>query len=210
MPVRVRSVTVNQLSRASHIRVDQLRALIDAGYLRVAQKGLSPQTTRVAWVGDLASWPYIRLSTIARRPPKTSMEALRRLCRLYDIPIMKDWALGEVLTATGVHKLLTCQRTIRYPQAVDRISMLLWLTGMDSPDPRRAPAFDVHMEKEARRVAKLPEPARTDAALLLLSRYRNAVEIADALHRGDRRLREERAAKGEKFRERLEKTAGIR
>lgn len=207
---RDQSVTIEQLSVASHIRIDQLRALADAGYLRISKKGLSPRTTRVERIGDLASWPYIRLSTIARRPPKTSVAELRRICRLYEIPIMKDWALGEVMTATGVHRLLTCQRSIRDPRVVDRVSMLIWLTGMDSVDPRRSPEFSLVMEREAKRVAKLPEPARTDAALLLLGRYRDAVEIADALHRGDIRLRAERVAKGDKFRERLEKAAGIR
>lgn len=206
-----KGVTVRQLARTLGVTIDQIRALADTGYIRVSERNIRPEKTRIARSKDgSAHWPIIRLRDVADRPPKTSMDRLRRLCRLYDIPINKDSCLGECLTPHNLHRLLTCQQSIHNPRYGDRISMLLWLCGLDTPDPRQSPMFDVVMEREARRVAKLPEPARTDAALLLLGRYRDAVEIADALHRGDRRLREERMAKGDKFRERMEKAAGIR
>lgn len=206
-----KGVTVRQLARTIGVSVSRIRALADTGYLRVSQRDINPEKTRIARSKDgSAHWPIIRLKDVANRPPRTSMEGLRRLCRLYDIPITRDSCLGECLTPYNLHRLLTCQQSIRNPRHVDRISMLLWLCGLDTPNPMQSPMFDVVMEREARRVAKLPEPARTDAALLLLGRYRDAVEIADALHRGDRRLREERMAKGDKFRDSVEKAAGIR
>lgn len=203
-------VTIRQLARSIGVSMDKIRALADTGYLRVSQRHIRPDKTRIHRAKDgSAHWPIIRLKDVAMRRPRTSVDNLRRLCKLYSIPITRDSCLGECLTPHNLHRLLTTQQSIRNPRHVDRISLLLWLCGLDTPNPMKAPLFEVVMEREARRVSKLPEPARTDAALLLLGRYRDAEEIANALHRGDRRERVERISKGEEFKKRMEKTAGI-
>ena len=62
---------------------------------------------------------------------------------------------------------------------VDRQNVMLWLMGLD--DPRGYPRFNKHMEMEIHRIAKLPDPVRTEQALRLLLRYRDAESIVTAI-----------------------------
>ena len=64
-------------------------------------------------------------------------------------------------------------------RVVDRASILLWLMGLDVG--RTFPVFDIYIEMELQRIAKLPMIQRTEQAIKMLRRYRDAEEIVAAL-----------------------------
>ena len=73
----------------------------------------------------------------------------------------------------------------KYPptmiRVVDRASILLWLLDLDRGV--RVPEFNVYIETELIRIARLPEPARTEQSLRVLLRYRDAEVIMQSVAR---------------------------
>lgn len=65
------------------------------------------------------------------------------------------------------------------PWIVDRMSVVLWMIGLD--DHARMPMFNKRIEMEIMRIARLPDPARTEQAVRLVLRYRDAEEVAKAI-----------------------------
>jgi hypothetical protein len=95
------------------------------------------------------------------------------------------------------------------PRIVDRISIALWLLGIDRG--KYQPIFSLYIEREIMRIAKLPLIQRTEQAVKLIRRYRDAEEIVSAVSRiraGDAAAIEIQI-RSEKYKHRLARLAGI-
>lgn len=156
------------------------------GYLRVTkpQKKFSNQIAKNI-VGDSTGtihWPIIQLKTVCNRLPGTPLQIdIKRLCEKHGIKVVFDPMLGYIMNPIGVHRLLSVIQMKNHPGTTDRISLLLWLLGLDTPDVRKYPPFHKHLEEEIERIAKLEEPYRTEIALRLALRYRDAEQIAEVI-----------------------------
>jgi len=64
-------------------------------------------------------------------------------------------------------------------RVIDRGSIVLWLSSLDRTLP--TPGFDVHVEKEIMRIAKLEEPFRTEQALRMVLRWSDAEKVVTAI-----------------------------
>jgi hypothetical protein len=63
-------------------------------------------------------------------------------------------------------------------RVVDRISIVLWMLGLDKG---YQPNFSLHVERRIMRIAKLPVVQRTEQAVKLIRRYRDAEAIVEAV-----------------------------
>ncbi len=85
---------------------------------------------------------------------------------------------------------------------------MLWLLGIDN---KYIPVFNFHIEKELMRIAALDEPMRTEQALKMLLRYRDAETIVKAVAK----IRSGDVAAVEiqrlnyKYKRKMEKLAGV-
>jgi hypothetical protein len=94
-------------------------------------------------------------------------------------------------------------------RVVDRVSILLWLLDIDLG--KRVPAFNKYIEMEIMRIAKLPDPIKTEQAVRLLLRYRDAETLAAAIMRAGAAGIEnvERLRKNKKLKRAIRRLAGI-
>jgi hypothetical protein len=82
----------------------------------------------------------------------------------------------------GGYKVVKVSPPERLPaRIVDRISVALWLLGLDRH--KYIPRFNVHVECEIQRIVRLPPMQRMEQAIKLVRRYRDAEEIVEALTR---------------------------
>jgi len=91
---------------------------------------------------------------------------------------------------------------------IDRASVVLWLMGIDD---KYMPVFNRHIELEIHRIAKLPEPQRTEQALKMVLRYRDAETIVKAVSKmrsGDVAAVEIQRL-SENYKRKMERLAGI-
>ena len=94
------------------------------------------------------------------------------------------------------------------PRIIDRASVMLWLLGIDN---KYIPVFNFHIEKELMRIAALDEPMRTEQALKMLLRYRDAETIVKAVAKirsGDVAAVEIQRL-NHKYKRKMEKLAGV-
>lgn len=145
-----------------------------------------------------------------------------RLAAAFDIPVDKIFHLAEMgyLCLVDVKDGPTCvpdERIVEFPlpeieipvRVVDRVSILLWLCGLD--EGTSYPVFNKYMEMELIRIARLPELQRTEQGLRFLLRYRDAEAVMKAVAR----IRAEDMAamliqgKSQQHKRKLEKLMGI-
>ena len=109
-----------------------------------------------------------------------------------DVSVQKIYALAEMgylclVTDDGKPIRSFGDRIVRFPlpdirvpiRIVDRASIMLWLAGMD--EGSTFPRFSKFIEVELMRIARLPQPQKTEQALRMLLRYRDAETIVKAL-----------------------------
>jgi hypothetical protein len=120
--------------------------------------------------------------------PLPTLVSVRRLADALDIPVNRIRALvdaGYLCTVPnqanrGGYRIVKSNPPDKIPErVVDRASVMLWLAGMDKG--RTVPVFNIYIEKEIMRIAKLDEPFRTEQALKMLLRYRDAETIVEAV-----------------------------
>lgn len=145
--------------------------------------------------------PLIALSEISQFTRIKPLR-LRSMCALAE-PEPISIGADDALTPNAAHSLLL--RVIehrkrkhihRHPRAKDRISLLLWMCGLDGADQlaRRPPTYAKSLDTEISRIARLPEPHRTAVATELLSRFVDASAIANGVRADLRRVRAQRDA----------------
>jgi hypothetical protein len=132
--------------------------------------------------------PLIALTEIAAHLHVT-VTRLRGLCAdrsPLPIPVTPHPTHGELLSLNSTRMLIERALASKShgrkdrPHAHDRISLLLWLTGLHGR-PRKS--YDQSVEDEVHRISRLSEPARVLRALDMLARYVDAKSVAEALYR---------------------------
>lgn len=149
-------------------------------------------------------------------PEVRSMAALRVLCERTDIegdhlpiPIGDD----NTLTTTSLHRLVKRIAALSESRldhrggvplaSLDRISLLIWMMGLDEKVVARPPKYAAKIDTEIKRIARLREPSRTLVACELLTRFCDAKAVARAMF--ELKL----PADAEKIEARLDKLTGI-
>jgi len=204
-------VSVYHLAKALMISPDVIKLLVEEGFLRVAHRGPNYLKTKIARsTYPTAQWPNIPLRWLPR-PGILKLNDLVELCRRHGISVAKDSCMGPVLGVKQAGKLMRLVQQITYPRAIDRYSLMLWLCGIEPVKLREIPAYLPLAEKEIRRVSKLPDPQRTEQAIRLLSRFREARKIVEVLLKWSKELDgvEERMKWIKEKEIRLMKAAGI-
>ena len=119
--------------------------------------------------------------------PLPTLISASRLAAALDIPVNRIRALVDagylciVNSCDGKsYRIVKSNPPDKIPaRIVDRASIMLWLAGMDKS--RMIPVFNVYIEKEIMRIARLQEPFKTEQAIRMLLRYRDAEEIVKAV-----------------------------
>ena len=123
---------------------------------------------------------------MAKVPSSGFTVSLSRLAQTLDIAPDKIKALadaGYLCTTRGkfgqrlIVKVSPPERLP--PRVVDRISVALWLLGLDKG--RYQPCFSQSIETEIMRIARLKEPMRTEQSIRMILRYRDAEELVATL-----------------------------
>ena len=138
--------------------------------------------TKSRFPSPFAYWPIIRLRSILKRIPfHITMAELVRICRKNRIRYRVHPKLGYILNPDSTMRLMRVIQVMNHPYPIDRISILLWMTGLDDPDPRKMPRFSEQLEKEIMRITRLPDPMRTEQAVRMVLRWRDAEAVAKVL-----------------------------
>ena len=118
-------------------------------------------------IGDLADALGVRREVI---------EALADAGYLCTVPVNGPCSVYDRIAKGKPGKSLPTMVRI-----VDRASILLWL--MDLDRGVSVPTFNRYIEMELIRIARLPDPQRTEQGIRLLLRYRDAEEIMKSVSR---------------------------
>lgn len=188
----VKTVKISELAEQLDTTTDRLQPLIGT-HLKSDKLGtvVMPSPVVAEWIRNmlrpLVHRPLIRLEEIAELT-RIPIQRLRGLCEdavPVPIPISLDSVFGELLSPAATQILLSRIDSIRNkherPAQHDRISLLLWMCGMERKLKHRPKAYAQTIEAEVKRIRKLSEPERTIMAAQLLSRYVDAKEIAQAM-----------------------------
>jgi len=171
------------LARPLNVPVQVIRALASRGYLRVVRGAW--QISRIGKIvrdpDGLIHWPIVQLSKVKRRLGNLSPYELENLCRDNKIAIYHDKVLGPIINARELNRILKILHLKKYQSPIDRVGMMFWLAGLESPDPHKMPAFNKRAEMELIRIAKLREPMRTEQAMRFVLRWRDAETIAKSI-----------------------------
>ena len=183
-------VTPTQLAAELGVEPIRLLPLIEHGYLKVHQ--VSPVLV-IRPLPAAMEWLSMMFRPLPMRPVlPTHMAAemfgmdeigFRQLCVAYNIHLYSDPAFGEHISVVGFHAFYRALHHFREPSRFDRAGLLniLWSA---LPSKNRAPRhlpFDKRLDEEIRRIALLPEPLRTEQAVLLWEAYSDAVAVSDAV-----------------------------
>ena len=123
---------------------------------------------------------------MAKVPSSGFTVSLSRLAQALDIAPDKIKALadaGYLCTTRGkfgqrlIVKVSPPERLP--PRVVDRISVALWLLGLNQG--KYQPCFNKNIEMEIMRINRLKEPMRTEQAIRMILRYRDAEELVATL-----------------------------
>lgn len=190
---RPRAISLQDL--ANRLGVEPASRLLPAikhGYIKLVcaepPTVYEPPPAAIAWLksmyAPLMLRPMIPAAMVAQIEA-IDLPDVRRLCLAYDIPIQDDPVFSELLTLASYHKLHIQLHHYREPSRFDRQAMLVAL--MQAVDPEKykhdlkPPRYSKRLEKEIRRIAKMPEPARTEFALRITEAFGDAKSVTDCL-----------------------------
>src|SRR5208337_973338 len=173
----------------------------------------------------LYNLPMGASDSLMRLPPRGKTVTPAALAEAFEIPVNRILALADAGYLCTVHYPKHPRDNypvsiIRPPaQIVGRSAIMAWLTGLDEGlgsdhrrrDGRRIPVFSRYVEREIMRIAKMPEPVRTEQAIRLALRYRDAETLAEVLMKASAATIENiaRLRKNEKLKHRLRIIAGL-
>ena len=193
-----RAIPLSELARMLDVDAARLLPAIEHGYIRLICSDpptvYEPPPAAVEWLGamyqPIALRPLIPIDMVASMENFRPID-IRNLCLGYDVPISSDPVFGEILSLSAFYKLHKHLHRYREPSRFDRQMLLvMFLHAADPSNYRKVvnpPEFSRKLEDEIQRVSKLPEPARTDAALRLWDALESAKKVAEcvAASRGD-------------------------
>jgi hypothetical protein len=181
-------ITLDDLAVALHTTPKIVRSLIGTHITRIDHCHVEmPTPSKLKWLrymlGPLPERPLIALRDIAARI-RVTVERLRDICancKPKPISVYRDKILGELVAPNHACELIRQAMAAR--QSFDRISLLMWMCGLDMDvNIRRRPRpYALAIEYEVRRLRKLRDPERTIQALKLLSRYVDAKVVAESV-----------------------------
>src|SRR5208337_4993021 len=173
----------------------------------------------------LYNLPMGASDSLMRLPPRGKTVTPAALAEAFEIPVNRILALADAGYLCTVHYPKHTRDNypvsiIRPPaQIVGRSAIMAWLTGLDEGlgsdhrrrDGRRIPVFSRYVEREIMRIAAMPEPVRTEQAIRLALRYRDAEILAEVLMKASAATIENiaRLRKNEKLKHRLRIIAGL-
>jgi hypothetical protein len=109
----------------------------------------------------------------------------RTLCLYYNIPLIADPVFGELMSLASFYRFHVELHHYREPSRFDRQAMLKALMYAASPvtakQDLKLPNYSKRLEREIHRIAKLPEPEKTTAALRVFEAYADAKNITDCI-----------------------------
>lgn len=189
---RPRAISLHDLASRLEVEPSRLFPAIKHGYIRLICADpptvYEPPPAAIVWLRQM----YVPLmlrpmvpAEMAAQIEAIDLTEVRRLCLAYDIPIQDDPVFGELLTLASFYKLHTQLHTYRTPSRFDRQAMLVALMQVVDPEKYKQdlapPRYSKRLEKEIRRISKLPEPAKTEFALRLIEAMGDAKSVADCL-----------------------------
>lgn len=192
-------ITIRRLAWISKLRVPKFRALLDAGILEVVKKDVSigrtvvkqPTPAKMEWIKQMLKplnlRPLIRLREVAEMLGLRPID-LRERCSAKNLKFFRDPAYGELLTPQDVGRVLRAgivDTRVAGRWRFDRMSLLQFLTGDEWGREMRYKVlpYSVYLEREVKRIAKLPEPNRTLRAVALYEAFQDAKSLSKGLHR---------------------------
>jgi hypothetical protein len=187
-----KAISLQELATKLGVSPERLLPAIKHKYLKIIMANppvvYEPPPAAIEWLKGMFEpilmRPFLELGMVAEIENLTIPDT-RLLCASYDIPIQIDPVFGELLTIAAFRKLHISLHHYREPSRFDRQAMLVALMRAADPENYKAdlkpPTFSVRLEKEIRRIAKLPEPYRTEMALRLWEQFSEAKGVADCI-----------------------------
>lgn len=187
-----RTIPLQELAESLNVDPSRLLPAIKCGYIKVVTSNppvvYEPPPAAIKWLRSMYEpilmRPFLEINMVAELED-IPVPDVRRLCLSYDIPIHMDECFGELLTIMEFRKLHVCLHHYKEPSRFDRQAMLVNLMRVADPETFNAdlkpPPYSVRLEKEIRRISKLPEPRRTEMALMLWEQFSEAKTIADCV-----------------------------
>jgi hypothetical protein len=189
---RTKAISLMDLAERIGVPVQRLLPAIKCGYIKIVTANppvvYEPPPAAIEWLKGMFEpilmRPFLELGMVAEIED-VSVADVRLLCASYDIPIQMDQVFGELLSIAAFHKFHRSLHHYREPSRFDRQAMLVALMRTADPENYKAdlkpPTFSVRLEKEIRRIAKLPEPYKTEMALRLWEQFSDAKGIAECI-----------------------------
>lgn len=187
-----KAIGLHELAAKLGVEVERLLPAIKCGYLRVITATppvvYEPPPAAIEWLREmlkpLPMRSFLPIAMVAELEALT-VNDVRELCLGYDIPIQMDECFGELLTPAAFFKLHSQLHHHREPSRFDRQAMIVAL--LQAVDPEtwkhglKPPPFSKRLEQEIRRIAKLPEPHKTEMALRLCEAFAESKSITDII-----------------------------
>lgn len=168
------AISLEVLAGELGVAPERLKPLLDRNYLKVVGPSyvVKPPPAAMAWLSammmPLPMRPFLP-SQMAADLTGCSVNDLRRLCLLYNIPLQDDPVFGELMSVSTFHRFFESLHHFREPSRFDRqalLGMLMEAVPLHKRASRKMP-FSKRMEKEIIRISRLKEPERMERALAL-------------------------------------------
>lgn len=187
-----KAIGLRELAAKLGVEVERLLPAIKCGYLRVITATppvvYEPPPAAIEFLREmlrpLPMRSFLPIAMVAELEALT-VNDVRELCLAYDIPIQMDALFAELMTPAAFFKLHSQLHHHRDPSRFDRQAMIVAL--LQAVDPEtwkhslKPPPFSKRLEQEIRRIAKLPEPHKTEMALRLCDAYQESKSITDII-----------------------------
>ena len=190
---------LNELAYQLKVPTDRLLPVIVGGYIKKVKDSYPhnakhivverPSSALIAWLKQM-------LRPMAMRPLLTLKEiadilgmketALRNLCKTDKrIKFHRDPAFGELISPRNLFFLIKRLPKNHGAPSFDRARLLQFLTGNPVGTKMRFQVlpYSQQIEREIKRIAKLPEPYRTLRAIALYEAMEDAKTVLECLHK---------------------------
>ncbi len=185
-------VTLADLASTVGVPVKRLLPALEHGYLKIVSVDppliYEPPPGAIEWLKlmfqPLSLRPFIGSEMVAELEG-IEVPAVRQLCLDYNIPIYSDPVFGELMSISSFYRFHEQMHHQRQPSRFDRQAILAALMHTVNGDEWRMNMkphpFSRRLELEVRRISRLEEPARTDAALRLWTAYEDGKKVAECV-----------------------------
>jgi hypothetical protein len=189
-------ISITDLARELEVSENKVLLLLEEGYLSLLKKSDTPFLCQVGrpapaamrWLKQALSplplIPVIPVSYAKQLMGVKTTAGMKKLLLEHGIHVYIDLALGSMISIASFHKMFSLVYPWHERVRFDRQMFFNILTGIDlgSGEKFVRPApFDVTLEEEIVRIAKLPQPQRALRAMDMYLAYKDAKSIAGLL-----------------------------